>query len=472
MHATAALLARQVIVVGLNGLTGLVLARWLTPAEFGVFGIVTFALALLTVLGDVGLGAGLVRQGEEPSEEDYRVVLGLQHALAVALAAALWLAAARLSGMYRLSASGIAMFHVVALTVLLTPIQSVSTIRLERHLLFGKLSAVEVVQAIVYNLSLLALIARGAGIVSFSAALLARAVAGALFTWLLAPWRIAWRFDPARVRELLAFGLPYQGSSVVSLAKDSLSPVLVGALLGTAAVGQIHWAQMVAVYPVLALMALSRIYLPSFARLQAHPDHLARFVENVMRMTNALVAPIAVTMLALAEPLVRLVFGSKWLNALPLFHLLWVANLIVPCATPLLGLLNALGLSRVTFGFTLLWMVMTWALGTPLVLMLGTLGYGIANLLVQFSGLWLVRVARARVKFRVLAVVTPPWGVAFTVGALLYAEQRIHPPGDVPTLIGLALGGLLLYTLGLALVWRGRMRNLISALAMREAMES
>ncbi len=244
---------------------------------------------------------------------------------------------------------------------------------------------------------------------------------------------------------------------MISQIKDAITPVLIATLLGTAAAGYVNWSMMVAAYPVWALMAFQRIYLPTFARMAAHPEHLGPFVENVIRMTNAVAAPLAVLTLVLIEPITRLVFGARWLAALPLFYVFWAANLVVPTVTPLMALLNALGLSRVTFGFAALWMGMTWVLGAPGVVALGPMGFAMANLAVQVTGLMLCRVAQKHVRFRILPVVATPWLIAIGMGLVLRSAVRIHQPGTVLELAGMATAGLLIDAVVLGIMWRGKL---------------
>lgn len=450
--AAVSMVARQAAVHALTLVTSTLLARWLSPAEFGVYGIVTFLLTFLTATSDVGLGAGLVRQPREPEPADLQAVMAVQHTLTLALGAALWLGAPALQQTYRLPAEASLMFRILAFAVPITAFQTVSSIRLERHLAFPRLAAIEVCQAIAYNAVLLTLVVRGDGIRSFALALLTRSIVGAVLSLRLSPWPIGWRWDWPRVRRLLRFGLPYQGVSLVSLVKDSIMPGLIATMLGAAALGQINWAVMVSSYPVLALFAMQRVYLPSFARLQEHPEHLPRVIENVIRLTNALVAPLAVLTLALVEPLTHVVFGDKWLPALPLFYLFWCANLFVPTATPLLGLLNALGRSRIAFGFAVLWAAVTWLLGAPGVWWLGTIGFAAANVAVQLTNLWLFRIAQAQVPFRIVSVIGPAWAVALVMGALVFWAARALPPTSLPALAVFGVGGLALYAGGIALV--------------------
>jgi O-antigen/teichoic acid export membrane protein len=257
----------------------------------------------------------------------------------------------------------------------------------------------------------------------------------------------------------LRFGLLVQGTGLISVVKDSITPIFIGLLLGRAAVGLVDWAQVVAAYPVLVLLILHRLYLPAFSRMQDHPERLGGFVEQVLRATNGFVAPLAVLTLVLIDPVTRLVFGEKWVAAMPLFHLFWAANLFVPTAVPLLALATALGLARAAFGFTLLWAAGTWLLGVPLILRFGLLGYGLANVAVQLTNLMLFRFLQARVSFRILPIAAPYWVAAGAIGGVIFAAERFVPATGVPALAGYFFAGLSAYALALVVVHPGETRR-------------
>jgi O-antigen/teichoic acid export membrane protein len=219
-------------------------------------------------------------------------------------------------------------------------------------------------------------------------------------------------------------------------------------------VGYVNWSQTVAAYAVMALMAFHRLYLPVFARVQHDRATLARFVERAIWATNAVVAPLAVTTVALFEPLTTLVFGAKWLVAKPLFLLLAVANLLVPTVTPLLGLFNALGRPRLALAFAFTWMAATWLFGAPLILLYGSLGYALANVLVQLTNLALFHVARRMVPFRILATIWRIWLTAAAVGTASYWFERQLASTTLAWLVVHILGSLSLFVAALSLIDR------------------
>jgi len=427
LKSVVALGARQALVQIANLIGGIALVRLLLPKEYGVYAVISFVLGFATTLGDVGLGASLIRDPEQPTEHDYRVVFGAQQALIACAVLGLWIAAPYIAAAYELGESDRWLFRAVGISLLLTGFQTIPAIRLERTLSFDRLSIVEVSQALMFNVVAVSCAWAGFGAQTFAYAIVARALTGALVIQLVSPWKLGIHWDWPLLKRHLAFGLPYQGIGAVSLIKDSISPLLLGLTAGTAAVGHVTWAGMVAAYPVMIMMILQRLYLPTFARFQQDRAMLGAVVERVIWATNAVAAPLAILTMVLFEPLTVLLFGEQWLGAHRLFLLLWSANIFVPTVTPLLGLMNALGHSRTALAFAVIWMVGTWLFGVPLILQFGELGFGMANVLVQLTNLALFRVAKRHVPFEIVKTVTPAWVVALGVGGVVYVLNRALP---------------------------------------------
>jgi O-antigen/teichoic acid export membrane protein len=459
VHSVMALGVRQVLNVGMSSLGGILLARLLSPSEFGLFAVVTFLLTFLITFGDAGLAASLVRQAHEPADEDYQAVFTVQQVLVVSVVILFWLAAPWVASAYHLPQHDRWVFRLLGLSLLCTSFQVIPSARLERHLLFEKLAMVEVAMSFVFYSTAVTLAWRGVGTLSFAIAMLARSLTGAILVNRASPWRMRWHWDWERARVHLKFGIPYQGIGFVFLLMSSITPVFIGLLLGAASVGYINWAQMVSGYPVIALMVMQRVYLPAFARLQLHSEALSRFVEQVVRAANVLAAPVAILTFVSIEPLTKFVFGQKWLPALPLFYLLWGTNLFVPTATPLFALLNALGYSRTAFKFALIVMLGTWALGVPLILAFGTIGFGIASLCVNTMNLILYRVVLAHLSFRILPMVAPAWYVALAMGLATYFMMRLRPPNGLVELGSYVALGLSAYALTMLGLHRSEVRR-------------
>jgi hypothetical protein len=223
---------------------------------------------------------------------------------------------------------------------------------------------------------------------------------------------------------------------------------------------------MVSSYCLLVLMMMQRLYVPTLSRMAEHPKELAPFVINVLKLTNATSAPIACLILALIHPITVHVFGPEWLQALPAFYLFWSANLVVPTVTPLMSLLQVLDRGRLVLGFTVMWMLLTWALGVPAIVAFGVTGAGLANCLVQLSNYFVFRAVRRHLRLAILPHVLPIWAAAALSALTVYFVEAMSPAKNTPQVLSyLLLGGALYCALlvlfcrndvaaGISLFWR------------------
>ncbi len=136
------------MVQGLTILGGVLLARILSPAEFGLYAIITFVMNFLKAFSDAGLGASLIRHPTEPTVEEYRAVFTVQQVLVALIVLLFWLTAPIVAHAYHLPNRDAWLFRLVALSLLATPFQVIPSIRLERRLSFDKLAMVALAQAI------------------------------------------------------------------------------------------------------------------------------------------------------------------------------------------------------------------------------------------------------------------------------------------------------------------------------------
>lgn len=455
-----ALGVRQIAVHGTNVLGNILLARLLAPADYGIYAIINFFIMFLGAFGGTGLAANLIREHPEPTSDVYQTVYTFQQLFVLVISIALWGMAPHIAHLYHLNSQLAWIFRLTALSLVATVWMVPAQIEMERHLNFKKLAVVETVQAVCFNVIAVGMAWRGYGAMSFGIALFVRSLTGSVLANVLERVSHRWLLDWKLAKPHLKFGLYYQSSQIVSLVKDSITPMLIGFLVGTAGVGYISWAAMLAAYPVLALMILQRLYLPSFAKFQHDPARLGAFVQQVCWATNAIGAPLAVTILVLIHPVTMIVFGSKWAVAIPLFYFFWIANLFVPTATPVQSLLNSIGRADLGTLFAVIWTVLTWGMGWPLALHEGILGIAIATAIVQLSNLALFRTAQHLVPFKIIRTIYKPWLLACGMGILLYAFVRFKPPTGLVGLIATGAGALLIYAAAFATLHRERLIRL------------
>jgi teichuronic acid exporter len=290
---------------------------------------------------------------------------------------------------------------------------------------------------------------RGLGVWSFVIGSTVRSFCGAIIMSIASGYfpRFTWEFSV--VRPNVRFGFFYQSSVFISIIKDSVVPTFVGMMLGTASVGFIGWAGVLSGYPLLLISVFNRIYLPFFSRLASNKIQLAKLLEKILLWSNRIVAPLSLAIVVFCYPITLYVYKSDWLPAVPLMVIFCIGNIFSASSGPCLGLLNAIGKPERTLIFTSLWAVLNWVFGVPLIKLFGLVGFGMANLLVSTTNIFLFFYCQKLVPFWHWKTVFVPWVTAALVGVLFYCLNKYHPATSVLTLLFYATGFMAVYGLTL-----------------------
>lgn len=455
---------RQVVVQGSNVLGTILLTRIFSTSQFGFFVILVFASKAITLLSGAALSLQAVRSSRPLPTHSLRVLFTAQLALSVLGGIGLWVLAPMIAGSYHAGDAAVTALRIVSIGMLVSSLQSIPTALLERDLRFGRLAITEISIAITFNSIAVGAAWAGFGIEGVAVGIASQVVVGCIVVNSMKRWSIGLAIDMRVLRREIGSGITYFGVSVTSIVKDAVNPVFMGLLLGAADVGLATWANLVSAYSVIALQMLQRVYIPSFSKLAGNPDDLDDFVKNVLKVTNAVTAPLACMLLVLIHPITVDVFGAKWLTALPAFYFFWIGNLFVPTVSPLLALLQALDRGGTALAAAVMWMLLTWAFGVPAILWLGVTGTGLATCLVNLSNLVVIRIARRYIRFRILPVIAPIWCLGAVVASGVWFVNRIHPAQNIRLLVSYIAAGGVIYLLLFYATNRAGARALFSIL--------
>jgi O-antigen/teichoic acid export membrane protein len=307
--ATGALmLGARSVTLRLLGMAGnVVLARLLTPADFGVVAIGNVVITAGSTLTDGGLGAALVRGPTTPSREDLGTVTGYQLAGSLLVVALTAIVTAIIGGQ-----ALITLVIVCSLPILV--MQTPAALVLERNLDYGPMVAAEVAQTVVYNVwAITAVAAFAAGVWGLATAAVVGALAGTIAVTLLAPIGfVRPRLSMTRLRPLLGFGLRFQAIDVVGLIRDQGLNSLTGAIGGLTTLGLWSLTYRLLSPGALVFEALRRVSYPGMARLRDLGEDSRELVDRSLSLTCVAGSLVLAPLAACARALVPLLFGHRW----------------------------------------------------------------------------------------------------------------------------------------------------------------
>ena len=327
----AALLAVRQGLVSIVALVGvLALSVLLSPSDFALYGYVTTVILMAAAIGDLGLGASLIKG--DPTDAQLQGSVALQLAFWLP-ACVLGATAGSLLGVYGFStATTVLLFSALFLLC----IQTIPTAMLERRMAFGAIATVETAQRVVFVGAAVTLAAALPHQWSIPLAAGLAALISLPVTLRLSHWRWLPRF--ARGEPLFrGFSSHWWQSRIANQLTYAAYPLLGGILFSAHEVGLMVWALAVTSVPALLAPMVARAVFPAIARTGG-AEQIAVY-RRLFRGLLLLGVPLVAAILACAEPLTRYFFGDKWLEAVPLLRLESLTTLQGLALTPIVPLL-------------------------------------------------------------------------------------------------------------------------------------
>lgn len=330
-----------------------VLARLLTPEDFGLVAVVTSVITFFSLFGDLGLPTATV-QRREITHEQVSLLFWLNTAWGVALAlltAAAALPLARLYGEPRLAP----VVAALAAGFVFVGVGSQHRALLRRRLRFTSLALID----------LLALGA-GAAVAVMSARLgyrywavvhmrLTTAACATLGLLLASRWRPGRPRRATQVRPLLAFGSLLTGFDVMAYVTRNADNLLIAWYADARSLGFYYKAYQMLLAPAQQVVTpLGAVIIPALSRLQAEPLRYGAYYHRGLLLSAATGMPLVTFLFVGADWVVPLLLGDQWGPSVPLFHALAVAAFIGPVEAGSGWLVVSLGRAGRQFKLTLL----------------------------------------------------------------------------------------------------------------------
>jgi len=302
----------------------LVIARILVPADYGVMALAGFWTSTAGILADMGLGSAII-QFRNLDKREIDACFWMTMALAVLCCAVLsvsapdiarWFAAPRLSEI----------LPVLSLVLPLVACRVVSDSLLRQRLALDRVSQAEVIGTVVTLPVTLGCALAGFGVWALVAGALVNPAVRSIATVAFAPWRPELHIGGARMKEVIRFSLATLGVKMMWALREWGNTLVIGKITGqVAVVGLYSMAEEIALLPSSKITTVvNMLSTPVMAELQADVDAMRASFYRAMRLTAAIVLPASAGIALVADELVAVLLGPKWMSAVPILRLLCV----------------------------------------------------------------------------------------------------------------------------------------------------
>lgn len=328
----------------LNFLFGIVLARLLVPADFGMLVTISIFTGLASFVAGGGMGQALVR-AKEATKRDYDIVFTLQLITGCLIYTTFFFAAPLLAKWYDTPVYS-HLLRVSALTFIFRPFVNLPGTILYREMRFKPMAIIGILSLIFTNAVAIGMAFMGFGVWSLVISGMLGALASAAILITLTGWRPGFSFDWHRGQDLARYGFMVSANDIVVYLRSQSSNFVLSRSLGLASVGLFNKADSISNIPFTVVSG--SVYDPVFRSIAKSADN-ADLVKYLYLRSIKLICiytfPAYILLYWLAKDFILVVYGAKWAGAAAPLSILAIAGIFTSIGHPagaLLGALNKL----------------------------------------------------------------------------------------------------------------------------------
>ncbi len=333
--------------------SGVILARLLTPYDYGCIGMLTIFMSISEAFIEGGFGSALI-QKKRPTQEDYSTIFYWNLGVSLLMYLILFFAAPAIARFYKIPLL-CNVLRVQGLVLLIYAFNIVQRNQLRKKLNFKILSLVSVSTSLIALTVTVILAYRGFGVWALVTQNLLASAIPALVFWFYIRWRPLAVFSWKSFRELFSFGFYMFLTSLVDRFSKQLSGLVIGRVYNAATLG--YYSKALGTER-LASHSISQVVMsvsyPLYAEVQDRKKELMNIIRR-MGMTIAYVTfPLMYLLMLLARPLFILLYSERWLESIPYFQVLCFAGFAACLQSVNFSTISAMGKSKITFTWTVI----------------------------------------------------------------------------------------------------------------------
>lgn len=328
--------------LGVQFVIQVVLARLLTPEDYGIVGILAVFLAISQTFVDSGFTNALI-QNQQRTEKDFATAFFFNGAISVLCYGVLFFGAPLIADFYEMPQL-VSVTRVIGLSLILSALSAVHRTRLTIRVDFKTQAKASLSALVLSGIVGIALAYCGYGVWALVAQTLVNTGVTTLLFWVLVRWIPRHFFSMESFRPMFSLGSKLLAASLLHTVYMNLYPLIVGKFFSATALGYFSRAQQFASLPATTGSGiLGRVTFPLLATVQDDDVRLSAVYRKYLRVSTGAIAPVMLGLCALTEPIVLILIGEKWLPIVPLMQILCFAWIVDPIALVNLNLLNVKG---------------------------------------------------------------------------------------------------------------------------------
>ncbi len=329
---------------GVTFIVSVILARLLTPTEYGTVALITVFTTVFQVFVDSGMGSALVQKLDADSL-DFSTVFYFNVVMCIVVYAVLYAAAPWIADFYG-DPSLTSMTRVVGLTIVISGVKNIQQSYVSKYLLFKKFFFSTLAGTLIAGVVGITMAYLGFGAWAIVAQQIANTLIDTIILYATVKWRPTKQFSFSRLKALFSFGWKLLVSSLLDTLYNNLRQLIIGKVYSSEDLAFYNRGKQIPNVVVNNINnSIDSVLLPVMSSEQKHAERVKNMTRRAIKTSIYIMAPMTMGIAFVATPLVRLLLTEKWLPCIPYLRIFCITYMFYPIHTANLNAIKAMGRS-------------------------------------------------------------------------------------------------------------------------------
>lgn len=323
-------------------IVAVILARLLSPSEYGTLAIVSVVIVFFQVFVDSGMANALI-QKKEIDDTDYSTVFYFNMLMCVLLYGILFFIAPLFAEFYQ-DSSLIAILRVLGIVILISGVKNVQQAYVSRNMLFKKFFFSTLVGTIVAAIVGIAMAYIGYGVWALIVQQIMNTFIDTCVLWFTVKWRPKRLFSSKKLKGMFDYGWKLLATGLLGTLYNNISQLCIGKVYSSSDLAYYNRGKS---WPNLLVTnintSLDSVLLPTFSKKQNDNEWLKEKCSKSIQFSSYLIFPAMIGLATVATPLTRIILTEKWLESVPYLQLFCISFATYPIQTSNINIMKSVG---------------------------------------------------------------------------------------------------------------------------------
>lgn len=338
---------------GVGFIVSIVLARLLSPDDYGLIGIITIFTTVCTAIINGGFSNALIRT-QQPTDEDYNTSFICNLLMSILLYAIVFLCSPLIADFFNRQEL-IALTRVSSLTLIIGALAIVQQTRLTKRIDFKTQTIITLIASILSGIVGIALALMDYGVWALVVQGIVSQMLRTVLLWFFNHWTPSIRFSKESFNRLFGFGWKMMASNILDSLWTQLYQAVVGKFYSPATLGQYTRAnQFSSLFSSNLTMVIQRVTYPVLSDIQNEKERMIAAYRKIIKTTMFITFALMFALGAVSEPLIYCIIGEKWYEAATYLPWICLAGALYPLHAINLNMLQVQGRSDLFLGLEII----------------------------------------------------------------------------------------------------------------------